>query len=574
MSAGSLTLGGNLSVAVGPLGRNAEGSGAVSSKGKVAAMYSYSKTKGLFGGVSVEGSVIVERQDANRLAYGGDSLSVKQILSGQFDPPDWADILIHELERCAGGGHTATNWKTQDDWKTQADEGEDSPWGRSGRESPLQPPSKKNRDRSGSGASQGSGYLFGESSGAAGGSTPPRKPAASRSRASSLLGPLPGAGGDDKGRGSPRPSVNKRSSSFNPFSSNGKGNPDKILPSSETYNAGMTWDSDGPAGTNSTGYDGARARSGSNPLRGGFTRSDSNRGADLLRDWDEGEEESPWKNGLGGDKKPKSSQGGNDLLGKWTAGDKGITPSFASAGNLNTNSYSSTRSPNRSRSGSKSQPIRDIPEDEYVPFETVSRFAQMKLNGSNGRSQNRFDERPMEEVSPFGADVQERRPFDDYQPKSHGRNVSSSSFGRGQGESPRRDRSDNSRYGQFDGSDSQDRQSGRFDRDTPKPNLQLRHGLSDSEVADTGFARAVALFDFAKAQSGDLGFKKGQVVVVMDKVGESGEWWKGHLTEGNSGVGIFPSNYVEVLHLPKSDELKGGVRWSELKARMASLPFD
>jgi hypothetical protein len=39
-------------------------------------------------------------------------------------------------------------------------------------------------------------------------------------------------------------------------------------------------------------------------------------------------------------------------------------------------------------------------------------------------------------------------------------------------------------------------------------------------------------------------------------------------------VGIFPSNYVEVLHLPKSDELKGGVRWSELKARMASLPFD
>ena len=51
-------------LAVGPLGRNAEGSGTLSSKGKVAAMYSYSKTKGLFGGVSLEGSVIVERQES------------------------------------------------------------------------------------------------------------------------------------------------------------------------------------------------------------------------------------------------------------------------------------------------------------------------------------------------------------------------------------------------------------------------------------------------------------------------------------------------------------------------------
>lgn len=59
-----------MSIAMGPVGRNAEGSGALNTKGKVAAMYSYSKTKGLFGGVSVEGSVIVERSDANGKAYG------------------------------------------------------------------------------------------------------------------------------------------------------------------------------------------------------------------------------------------------------------------------------------------------------------------------------------------------------------------------------------------------------------------------------------------------------------------------------------------------------------------------
>ena len=71
MAAGSLTLGGNLSIALGPLGRNGEALGSLNTSGKLAAMlvllyldplssadshrspinrYSYSKTKGLFGG--------------------------------------------------------------------------------------------------------------------------------------------------------------------------------------------------------------------------------------------------------------------------------------------------------------------------------------------------------------------------------------------------------------------------------------------------------------------------------------------------------------------------------------------
>lgn len=101
MAAGSLTLGGNMSLAVGPLGRNGEASTALSTSGKVAAMYSYSKTRGLFGGVSVEGSVIVERQDANAQAYRSD-VSAKQILSGSVTPPEWAQPLIHTLEARTG----------------------------------------------------------------------------------------------------------------------------------------------------------------------------------------------------------------------------------------------------------------------------------------------------------------------------------------------------------------------------------------------------------------------------------------------------------------------------------------
>ncbi|KLO19971.1 DUF500-domain-containing protein [Schizopora paradoxa] len=101
MSAGSFTLGGNMSIALGPLGRNGEASGSLNTSGKLAAMYSYSKTRGLFGGLSIEGSVIVERQDANALAYGSD-VTAKQLLSGVIEHPDWAKPLIKTLEACIG----------------------------------------------------------------------------------------------------------------------------------------------------------------------------------------------------------------------------------------------------------------------------------------------------------------------------------------------------------------------------------------------------------------------------------------------------------------------------------------
>jgi len=68
---------------------------------------------------------------------------------------------------------------------------------------------------------------------------------------------------------------------------------------------------------------------------------------------------------------------------------------------------------------------------------------------------------------------------------------------------------------------------------------------------------------------GDPGLNKGDVVVVLDKVG-NGDWWKGRGSNGKSG--IFPSSYVEVSGLPKS--LRGGVMRKELKARMADLEFD
>ncbi|TPX62398.1 hypothetical protein PhCBS80983_g00583 [Powellomyces hirtus] len=97
---GNVTLGGNLSVAAGPLGRNAEAAGTV---GNFAAIFSYSKTRGLFAGVSIEGSVIVERKDTNATFYHR-KVGAKEILSGSIPPPPAAEELYRALNRRSGDG--------------------------------------------------------------------------------------------------------------------------------------------------------------------------------------------------------------------------------------------------------------------------------------------------------------------------------------------------------------------------------------------------------------------------------------------------------------------------------------
>ncbi|KAF2825147.1 DUF500-domain-containing protein [Ophiobolus disseminans] len=110
--AGSLTLGGNVSIAAGPVGRNAEAAGAASLKG-VAGIFSYSKTKGLFAGVSLEGSGIIERRDANEKLYGR-RWTARELLSGQVPPPPAAEPLLRVLNSRAfsGVGGAAVNSDT------------------------------------------------------------------------------------------------------------------------------------------------------------------------------------------------------------------------------------------------------------------------------------------------------------------------------------------------------------------------------------------------------------------------------------------------------------------------------
>jgi hypothetical protein len=105
---GSLTLGGNVSIAAGPVGRNAEAAGAASLK-SVSGIFAYSKTKGLFAGVSLEGSVLIERRDANEKMYNR-RVTARACLEGSVPVPPAAEPLTRVLNSrvFAGRGVTAT----------------------------------------------------------------------------------------------------------------------------------------------------------------------------------------------------------------------------------------------------------------------------------------------------------------------------------------------------------------------------------------------------------------------------------------------------------------------------------
>jgi SH3 domain-containing YSC84-like protein 1 len=69
----------------------------------VAGIFSYSKTKGLFAGVSLEGSAIIERKDANAKLYGR-PVSAKELLNGAERPPHQAAPLFNVLNSRAFAG--------------------------------------------------------------------------------------------------------------------------------------------------------------------------------------------------------------------------------------------------------------------------------------------------------------------------------------------------------------------------------------------------------------------------------------------------------------------------------------
>ena len=89
------TLGGEASAAAGPIGRDAT---AETDAMLNAEMLSYSRARGLFAGISLEGATLRPDQDTNRELYGRGATN-REILTGAVKVPAVAEKFNHALNR-------------------------------------------------------------------------------------------------------------------------------------------------------------------------------------------------------------------------------------------------------------------------------------------------------------------------------------------------------------------------------------------------------------------------------------------------------------------------------------------
>jgi SH3 domain-containing YSC84-like protein 1 len=89
-------LGGDASIAAGPKGRDASAETDVTLRSE---MLSYSRARGVFAGVSLEGSTLRPDNDANKKLYGRDTTPSEIITESKVQAPEAAHKLISRLQR-------------------------------------------------------------------------------------------------------------------------------------------------------------------------------------------------------------------------------------------------------------------------------------------------------------------------------------------------------------------------------------------------------------------------------------------------------------------------------------------
>lgn len=90
----SFKLGGDVAIAAGPIGVQASAATDIMMNGGI---FSYSRAKGLFAGISLEGAVIGSQSDLNEIYYG--TGNIKSILYGQVEPPASAKRLMGSISK-------------------------------------------------------------------------------------------------------------------------------------------------------------------------------------------------------------------------------------------------------------------------------------------------------------------------------------------------------------------------------------------------------------------------------------------------------------------------------------------
>jgi lipid-binding SYLF domain-containing protein len=90
---GNVKIGADVSAAAGPVGRDLQ-----ADVTPTAAVYTYSRSKGLFAGISLEGAVIATQKTANARYYGR-PVTARAIVNGEVSPPPGAGRLLSLLTR-------------------------------------------------------------------------------------------------------------------------------------------------------------------------------------------------------------------------------------------------------------------------------------------------------------------------------------------------------------------------------------------------------------------------------------------------------------------------------------------
>jgi len=93
--ASKVKLGGDAAVAAGPVGRDAQADTDASMRAEI---LSYSRARGLFAGVSLEGSTIRPDNEDNRRVYGKNIPARDIVLSGKIEVPQAAQQFIATLD--------------------------------------------------------------------------------------------------------------------------------------------------------------------------------------------------------------------------------------------------------------------------------------------------------------------------------------------------------------------------------------------------------------------------------------------------------------------------------------------
>ncbi len=88
-------IGGELSAAAGPVGRD---SSAMTDAELHAEILTYSRQRGIFGGIDLTGAAVTDDKESNRELYGKD-ISNKEIVEGGVPVPAQAKTFIHALDR-------------------------------------------------------------------------------------------------------------------------------------------------------------------------------------------------------------------------------------------------------------------------------------------------------------------------------------------------------------------------------------------------------------------------------------------------------------------------------------------